>query len=287
MVLCVLASLDIIAQENSQKQFLPKEGDWAIGVDVLPVINFIGNSFNGTIDQKIEGLAGAPITKGSNLFDNALMPDASIMFKYMLRDQIALKANVGMQFSNDWNRQYVQDDKAIALDPMSEEKLIDSKLTKTTGMSLSIGAEYRKGARRVQGIFGLSALAAFQNQTTSYNFGNGITSVNQRPSTAFPEAYTNDGYRIIKNGNTTSDAFIGLAGSVGLEWFVAPQIAIGSEVNLSFYYLFGKQKYTESEKFETSLEQIVNHTDITSPGNRGFYCGTETLGGSLYMIFYF
>lgn len=280
MLLCAIATLNMSAQEATPKKYLPEQGDIAIGVDVTPILRYAGNAFNGSTNNTLNGLSGTPFNSRKGF----IAPAASIMMKYMLTDEIALRTNIGLLFNNYNDRRYTNNDKELAINPLSEEKVIDSKLTKRKGFSWSVGAEYRKGNKRIQGIFGLSALVAFQKESTSYTYGNAITSVNQIPSNAFGIA-TNE--RPLKEWNQAGESILGLSGTVGLEWFVAPKIALGTEVSLSLYGLFGKQDYTESESYDSSLEKVVNRTDIHSPGNNGFYCGTETLGGSLYMIFYF
>ena len=132
-------------------------------------------------------------------------------------------------------------------------------------------------------------LFAFQNDKTTYSWGNEMTTINQNPSIAFDrnnETMLGDN-RILKNNGQGSDFYTGITGSAGVEWFIAPKISLGAEVNLSLYYLFGNQTYIESEGYNTSTQKIETRTDLVSPGNRGFYIGTESLGGSLNMTFYF
>ena len=72
-----------------------------------------------------------------------------------------------------------------------------------------------------------------------------------------------------------------------IECFVAPKISIGAEVNLSLYYVVGGQQYVESEMYNTSTQAVETSCDLVSPGDSSFRFGTENLGGSLYMAFYF
>lgn len=289
-IICLLPLMGVSAQEKAEKQYLPEEGDWAIGIDVVPLLKYVGNAFNGSQENEIESLGGAPFTKNNKNFRNRiLMPDVSIMGKYMLTDEWALRANVGIMVCSEYDRRYVQDDKAALLKPLSEEKVIDKAHHSKNGMSIAIGAEYRKGSKRVQGVFGAGLLFAFQNDKTTYSWGNEMTTINQNPSIAFDrnnETMLGDN-RILKNNGQGSDFYTGITGSAGVEWFIAPKISLGAEVNLSLYYLFGNQTYIESEGYNTSTQKIETRTDLVSPGNRGFYIGTESLGGSLNMTFYF
>ncbi|RGN46076.1 MULTISPECIES: hypothetical protein [unclassified Bacteroides] len=289
-IICLLPLMGVSAQEKAEKQYLPEEGDWAIGIDVVPLLKYVGNAFNGSQENEIESLGGAPFTKNNKNFRNRmLMPDVSIMGKYMLTDEWALRANVGIMVRSEYDRRYVKDDKAALLNPLSNDKVIDKAHHSRNGMSIAVGAEYRKGSKRVQGVFGAGLLFAFQNDKTTYSWGNEMTTINQNPSIAFDrnnETMLGDN-RILKNNGQGSDFYTGITGSAGVEWFIAPKISLGAEVNLSLYYLFGNQTYIESEGYNTSTQKIETRTDLVSPGNRGFYIGTESLGGSLNMTFYF
>lgn len=280
------------AEEKEKKQYLPEEGDWALGIDVVPVLRYIGNAFNGTIGTNdLTHVGGSPFTSGSTNFrDRGLMPTVSFMGKYLLTDEWAIRANIGLMLSGENEKAYSTDDKAMLENPLSETKVIDKAHYSRNGMSLLLGAEYRKGSRRIQGVFGGGILFAFQNNKSTYTWGNALTEINQSPTSHqfnnMPAAPVN-GYRILKENGSGSDFYTGITGSAGFEWFIAPKIALGAEVNLSLYYVFGTQTYIESEGYNRTSQKIETRTDIDSPGDNGIYFGTESLGGSLYMTFYF
>ena len=273
--------------EGKQKSYLPEKGDWAIGIDLKPVLNYVGNIFNGNTYNTINYLGGEAVSNNLDGWNNDITPSVSIMGKYMLNDKFAIRANIGLLLKNNSNNIYVQDDKNAVLDPLNETKLIDNQKTKRNGMSLMLGAEYRKGSKRVQGVFGFGALVGFQNTTTNYHYANQITSINQTPSTglAAPQAAIKD-YRVTKQKGA-SDVFYGATGSAGVEWFVAPKISLGAEVNLCIYGISSGQQYQESEGWNTSTQTVETRYDLSSPGNTAFRLGTENIGGSLYMSFYF
>lgn len=288
IIACLLPLIGANAQKTKcEKDYLPKQGDWAVGIDVVPVLKYIGNAFNGNTDNSIDHLGGTPFTKGSNYFNSDLMPDVSITGKYLLTDEWALRANLGLMIRSEYWREYTPDDKAAIGNPFGDEKVIDKVHASRSGMSLSMGAEYRKGSRRVQGVFGAGVLFAFQQSKNKYEWGNEMTLTNQLPSISPELGKYNNGYRPLENFGDASTFYTGLTGSVGIEWFVAPKISLGAEVNLTAYYVFQSQQYIKSEGYNAAMNKIEERTDLKSPGDRFFVLGTESLGGSLNMTFYF
>ena len=276
--------LSVDAQETKVAcTYTPEKGDIAIGLDLKPVLYFVGNMFNGTTDNAINGnLGGEPVTNLFNKIDG-VSPDVSLMGKYMLTDKWGIRANLGFMFRTNSNKYYVQDDKAVFLNPLDESKVVDVALTSKHGMTLMAGGEYRRGSKRVQGVFSAGILLGFNSQKNSYKYGNEITSINQQPTTNF---YYSDGYRTISK-EATSNFIYGLTAGAGVEWFVAPKIALGAEVNVLLYHVVGSQICVESEGYNSITQNVEVRHELQSPGNDEFRFGTQNVGGSLYMAFYF
>lgn len=286
LALCVITASQALAQDNTEKQYLPEKGDFSLGIDVAPMFKYVGNIFNGSTDNSLDKLSGEPITgdiEGFNIDDIA--PDVSIMGKYMLTNNWAVRANIGLMLRKNTDHSYVKDDEAFLANPLSEEKLVDTRNTNRNGLSAMLGAEYHKGNRRVQGIFGAGVIVGFNQSKTNYKYANALTDINQRPSSAW-ETFNDNGYRTLQS-KTASNVFFGLCGSVGVEWFVAPKVALGAEVDLALYYVMGGQEYIVAEGFNTAKNSVEVRNDINAPGSDAFRFGTDNLGGSLYLSFYF
>ena len=275
-----MAVLSLSAQETEKKQYLPEAGDWAIGFDAKPILNYVGNIFNGTSDNEFETLGGEPAL-------NNYGPTVSLMGKYMLTDEFALKANLGVLLKNDKQAYYIQDDAATILDPLSNAKVADYKATRNTGVSLMAGAEYRLGKKRIQGVFGAGVLFGVQKRVVNYSYGNLMTTINQNPTVAGQFNVWSNGYRTVKEFNAAPDFYAGLTGSAGVEFFVAPKISLGAEVSLVAAYKVNQQTFSYSEGYNPSTEVIERKTDLVSPMTGTFYLGTQNLGGSVYMSFFF
>lgn len=295
--------IPLFAQENEAQanktasDFLPVAGEYSIGINANPILNFLGNAFNGHDARNTIGDLG-----GQALLEPPLgtMPNAfpliSIMGKYMMTDNFALRANVGLILNRKNDNVYVLDDQALALDPLSFAKVIDSRRVANNGGSFSFGGEYRVGKRKVQGIFGASALYAFSLTSTTYKYGNAITEVNQAPTTngvitpgvypfALSSAYPNA--RTIEDFSTTGNHTLGLVGSVGVEWFVAPKIALGCEVNLALLYGWTPNLYSKIEGYNTLSLKVDEFTELIAPRSSEFIFGTQNIGANLFVNFYF
>lgn len=262
------------AEDKPAETYLPKKGDIALGFDVLPLFRTIGNSFAGT-DQ-------TPAIGGTVPDFNwcSIQPTVAIQAKYMLSDKWGLKTTLGLLADKDRYCYYVVDDKALALDPLSKEQVIDSRNDVRTGGTLQFGAEYHLGKRRVQGIFGMGILLGFSSVKSDYSYGNKMTAFNQTPTTHFSNDYIVNEH---KNGNFVC----GIYGSTGIEWFVAPKIALGATVDLYLYGIVQGQAWTTTRSFSEAFDKVVDNTHVSSPGDHSLRFGTDNLGGSLYMTFYF
>lgn len=263
-----------------EKQYLPEQGEWAVGVDLIPIVKTIGGAFTG--DNEAPAVGGTPM-QYDQMWER---PNVSIMGKYMLTDHVSLKANLGLSLKYLNHKELVDDDLNLFLNPDSKATVEDAQKTTRFGGSLMFGAEYRVGRKRVQGIFGGGIMAGFSMSKTSYSYGNAITSFNQIPSTGFYDCVEN-GYRITSYDNKTPNFMVGVYGSAGVEWFVAPKVALGAEVDLYAYGVFSGKGVKKSEGFNEAYGYVENRTDIVKGADKAVNFGTDNLGGSLYIMFYF
>ena len=116
LALSVLPLGVLTAQD--EKDYLPKAGDLAIGIDMQPIYTFFGNIANGNLANGLNQFGGEDalgVTPGG----------ISIMGKYMLDKTTALRVNVGIDKTVSKDFDYIIDDKALFLNPLSEAKVTD------------------------------------------------------------------------------------------------------------------------------------------------------------------
>lgn len=305
----MLASTTYVDAKKPEKNYLPEAGDVTIGVNAVPFLNYLGNVFGKSDKNKInpEKIGGVPAVPG---LDN---PTMSIFGKYFLTDQTALRLNVGIGINSQTQSQYVQDDAAIAENPLSVDQVEDTYKYRNSGMSVAIGYEWRRGGKRLQGFWGGQAILAYSNSKHYFGYGNAITEVNQYP-TAYADVNRNGDYnyalwkepeklpdninlptndnnvggnsRLLMQSDGRSWTY-GLGGFVGVEYYIAPKISIGCEMSLNLLWTTGGKKYQKSERFNPDFNKVEENIRWTGKSDSGFRFGTENIGTSLFVAFSF
>lgn len=294
LMLSVLPLGALTAQIQMEKDYLPKAGDWAIGIDMQPVYRFIGNIANGTQNNELEQFGGEPVTGFGFLNNNIGFDEVSIMGKYMLDNTTAIRLNVGFGKMVEKHKEYRPDALALFLNPLSEAKVEDFYKQNAAEYSISAGIEFRKGKDRIQGFYGADLLFAKEKEIYKMEYGNAITELNQNPSRT--PYYNNLGIGVQDVPYWTStyltesyqnEYILGIAGKLGVEYFIAPKLSLGGEVSLLMAKQFEKGSYIKTEGYNATTERVESHTELVDPKNSTFYMGTMDLGGKLFMMFYF
>jgi hypothetical protein len=143
-------------------------------------------------------------------------------------------------------------------------------------------------------VFSGNLLYSFYTQSQTWDYGNAITEINQAPSidgTVNTMGYVAMGTNIpnarITKQSTDVNHTIGLVGTVGIEYFVAPKIALGAEVDLALLYSWKPAQDSKYEGFNTMNGSVDDYILKVSPKSSDFVFGTQNVGGNLYVMFYF
>ena len=201
-----IAALSLGAQDLTSKRgenFLPEQGEWAIGFDASPFLNYVGNLFN------------AENTSPQTMYINNLN---TFYGKMYYEDQKAYRAKVRIGFNNFTNRETVMS----VEDPSLE--LTDKEKVSSTFIGLGAGIENRRGNSRLQGLFGAEAFLWFANSKVTYEYGNALNTDNQSNMNVFDPDL--DDVTEISFGGTVG---VQLRGFIGAEYFILPKISLGAE----------------------------------------------------------
>lgn len=284
---CLAVSVN--AQSNDQIQnkkgvdIMPVSGEFSvgIGVDVASVTGWLGSMFGYTAYNSF-----SQTYVDQTLFGGL---SASIWGKYMVSDNNAMRMSFANFGSDVTNRSEVFDDRSNNPDSMVLDK---SRLNSSTTY-ISAGWEYRRGKTRLRGIYGVDAVLSWQNSHSNYTYGNnlGVTNLTPTQDAGMPVWNNTFGRTTqIRNGATFG---IGARGFVGVEYFIAPKICIGTEFGWTLMHQVAGKSKTDYERYDPFIVNsdgtsgaIVAHTDETL-GTRSWTSGLDNFNTQLYFNFYF
>ena len=271
-------------------QILPQAGDWSLGFTLNPFVNFVGNMFNNTTNQLIDNqrIGGGVIQYGND----PAYPLISIMGRYMFTDHFGIRANIGLLMCYRDSSKYVFDDYSVAMEDLVPSMVKDRATSNTFGGSFNVAAEYRLGKKAVQGVFSGGLMYSLSKSTCDFTYGNAITDINQNPTSAFHHTIIGEdrlgmnSYRVLRE-STACTHTIGLVCSAGVEWFVAPKVALGAEVNLALLYQLTPEIQQQIEGYVPFVDEVKTTTIIIGESYQGIVFGTQNIGANLFMNFYF
>jgi hypothetical protein len=298
-----LASALLCAQDLTSKKgepILPEKGDWALGIDATPFLNYIGNFFGNPNN--------APTF-------NWLTTNNSIVGKYFLDDKTALRLGLRIGFSSNTSR-YATSDRAASLTPgtypAAQAQKENTWKTSSSGFGLSAGIERRKGKTRLQGIYGAETgffVSTFKDKFTYGNSlvapGNGITAItvdavgdsipNSGNINKTPPVQGTDGNgaRITTRKTGTQFSF-GIRGFVGVEYFILPKMSLGGEFGWGIgFTTIGKSSTIYETSGSTTLGSSIATTEIAGQKGGSFKIDTDNKNsmwgpsGAIRLNFYF
>ena len=196
MIIAALAVFTTANAQTQEKWYGSKEGGFAITFNANPVLNYVGNMFNGNTNNELKAFDGID---GNDMFGGT-----TITGKYFLKDNLAL--DLGFGFNNSYKV-------TNNFDGADLDKLVDYSRATTTQFQLKAGLEYRlQPGKRIQPIFGADVIFAHTNRWdyTATTEGDKVTTYSSRPVNA-----------------------LGLMLNVGVEYFIIPQISLGANLNFA------------------------------------------------------
>lgn len=250
---------------------LPEAGDWALGFNAIPFLEYAGNIFNGT--------------NGNSVFADFPNSSQQIFVKYFLADDMAVRARLGVDNQSYTERNRVLLDNQPIPDPSVE--VTDEWTWFDTEIELGVGLEFRRGSGRVVGVYGVEVAAYYGNAYSTYEYGNPLTQDNISPTTT-PWLYTinNGRFERLSESKEDKDFGVGAGGFLGVEYFFAPKISVGAEFTFGVAF---RKNFREADTWEfwhEATNSIENRVSI-SEGDENFTIQTGNYGGSINLLFYF
>jgi hypothetical protein len=262
------------AQDLTSKKgepILPEAGDWAIGIDATPFLNYAGNFFGKTANNT------APTW-------DFLTGNNTITVKKFKDAQTAYRATVRLGFTNTTDsRQIVQPSTSAVNYPDMPSMVTDKHHMGSTRVGLGVGIEKRRGKTRLQGYYGADVGFMITSDKDKYTYGNslnptGTPAITVANSTNFGSNITTDTY-----GNAARQTEVksglgfnfGVRGFIGAEYFIFSKISLGAEFGWGIG--FGMQG-----KSKTTVESIGTNASTGTTS-----VGTQTTDGAKSSTFFF
>lgn len=287
------------AQDLTSKKgepILPEAGDWGLGVDATPFLNYAGNFFGKTSNNT------APTFK-------FLTSDLLIVGKYFKDATTAYRAGVRLGMTTDKTIK-TTDDRSVPTPtaspstPGSIPQKENSAKYGNTNIGLTGGIEMRRGKTRLQGYYGGEVGIFFGSSKTTYSYGNSLAPTGSPAVTVNATGDDIDGTNVTTNiiaygqaGDAritemkTSGIFqFGVRGFIGVEYFVLPKISLGGEFGWGIGFA-SKGKTTTT--YETQTTNGAGTVPYTQKNGSSFIIDTDNKNsffgptGSLRLNFYF
>lgn len=292
MYIAMLSCGAAVAQSNPQIQnknnvdIMPVQGEFAIGVDAAPFLRYVGDIFGRT-------------SSNTSLSGNKFIPNYfasnTIFGKYMLTNDNAIRANFRIAEMNSVDKYDVYNDATNSPD----STVVDTRTYNESIYNIGVGYEFRRGSTRLKGIYGGEVIFNRYKERMNYEYGNPFASSNQTPTSMFNANGSFQGgkgnniaERQVSRDYGTGFGF-GLRAFVGVEYYFAPKICIGTEFGWALNYMNYSTTTMTSEYFDPtavnadgSIGGVVERV-TTSSGNRDLDIDTDNFNGSLYLMFYF
>jgi len=255
-----ICCVNVYSQDLTSKKgepILPEAGDWSIGIDANPFLNYLGNFFN----KSATTTSGTTTVNSPNQAPswNFLTANQIITGKYFIDEKTAYRGSLRIGFNGNTIRE-TKADRSLTPNsassngfPNSAFMIENSVKYSNTTIGLSVGIEKRKGKTRLQGYYGAEAGFYVNAQKRTYKYGNALA-VNLSPtgptqptnvwaSSAdniaglgnvvsadgiFQGTTSADTARLTKFKNGTTISF-GVRAFLGAEYFIFPKISIGGE----------------------------------------------------------
>ncbi len=248
----------MFAQDLTSKKgenYMPEQGDWALGIDAVPFLDYFGNFIGGN---------GANFAPNWNYATN----NNTIVGKYFVEEKMAYRGALRIGFGSASETVMVADRAADnsavvypAFNAMKENKMSASY----NAIGLAGGLEWRKGSTRLQGFYGGELGFMMAGVGEKYTYGNALNPDPNEPAhvdvTGADDFGTNVGTDSYGNPSRTltsktSSFGLGLRGFIGVEYFIIPKLSVGGE--------FGWGLGFTSAKGESEVESLgtVNGTQV-------------------------
>jgi hypothetical protein len=258
--------------------YLPEAGDWALGFDGTPFLNYAGNMFNGNTGNSVNAT-----WVGNN-------PAMTIVGKMFKDETTAYRAKIRIGFGSTTTNGIIDTSTTTLTGEITDEQKSSNFM-----LTLGGGIEKRRGNTRIQGFYGGEMLISIGSSSTEYTYADASSGTtaggNLHIGTNFD--FGSNNYtateRVVKNaaGGTFQ---LGLRGFVGVEWFVAPKVSVAAEYGWGLAMKSTGDGEIDTEEYAVPTgatdESLISRKHTTG-GTSSFGIDTDNNGGIITIMFHF
>jgi hypothetical protein len=292
-VAAIFAATATFAQDGLTSKkgeaYLPEAGDWAIGIDANPFLNYAGNLFNGNTGNSIG--AGATYFAPGMAIYGKMFKDEKTAYRAMLR--IGFGSNTVGTVVN------LYADSTARYNGTTTEYTNETS-TSARNITLGFGLEKRRGNTRIQGVYGAQLMIGFGGGSSETTYGlaySAATTISETSGNVVNYIDENNpGLGVYGSPRTTattapSSFTLGLNGFIGVEWFFAPKVSLGAEYTwgLAMTSSGASETTTEEWKYATPTSTTRSLVTKTSKGGEAssFSLDNGISGANISLNFHF
>ncbi len=283
-VAAIFAATATFAQDGLTSKkgeaYLPEAGDWAIGIDANPFLNYAGNLFNGN--------TGNGIGAGATYF----APGMAIYGKMFKDEKTAYRAMLRIGFGSNTVGTVVNlyADSTAAYNGTTTEYTNETS-TSARNITLGFGLEKRRGNTRIQGVYGAQLMIGFGGGSSETTYGlaySAATTVSETSGNII-----NAGFGGPRTTATTaaSSFTLGLNGFIGVEWFFAPKVSLGAEYTWGLAMTSSGASETTTEEWKLATPTATANSLVTKTSKGGeassFSLDNGISGANISLNFHF
>lgn len=254
-VAAIFAATATFAQDGLTSKkgeaYLPEAGDWSIGIDANPLINYVGNLANGNTGNSFGGATWFDGSRGD-------FPAQTIYGKYFKDEKTAYRAMLRIGFGSSKSgvvNNYYAD--SLSSYQGSTTEYIDETKNASRQITLGFGLEKRRGNTRIQGVYGAQLMIGFGGSSTTNTYGLGYaanTTYSETSGYIINAGYGTERNLKVDNGSTF---MVGLQGFIGVEWFFAPKVSLGAEYSWGLSMTSTGASKTDTERWGVTPQEAV------------------------------
>jgi hypothetical protein len=244
----------------------PEAGDWALGMNAAPILNYVGNLFNGNTANTVN----TDFINGNN----------AIYGKYFLSADMAIRGSLRLTTLSAISRTLVDTNTFDAAPDYFENKSTNSDF----GFVLSAGIEKRKGHNRLQGYYGGELMLQFGGAAPNVKNEYGLI----LDSANIANSFVANGRTLSSKTGTTFG--VGVRPFIGVEYFVLPKLSIGGEFGLGLMLTTTREGSVVNENYgpvSGGSQSVVYENTVRTGKSSSFLWTTDNLGGAIRILYHF